>query len=109
MVTLTMVTGPPDVAFNGTFPDSTFPPSSGSRAGIVYQPPGDVIPSIDAKIFEIMATDQGHYYGGNLNPGANYPNGNFYYDTPTDMVPNVTYVVGDLSEAGIILFTESTM
>lgn len=86
------------VAFNGTFPDSTYPPTSGSRAGIVYQPPDDVVPPIDAIIFENMAKDQGHYHIGNYNPGSNYPNGSFYYSGST---PNVTYITGDLSEAGV--------
>ena len=88
---------PPSVAFNGTFPDSTFPPTSGSRTDIIYQPPGDSIPPIDKKIFEMMATTQGHYNSGSFNPGSNYPNGSFYYSGST---PNVTYVVGDLSESG---------
>ncbi|MBT6564048.1 MAG: hypothetical protein HON76_16145 [Candidatus Scalindua sp.] len=94
---LDVSTDPPSVAFNGTFPDSTYPPTSGSRAGIVYQPPGDVIPRIDAIIFENMAKDQGHYHIGNYDPGNNYPNGSFFY---SGSAPNVTYITGDLSEAG---------
>ena len=45
----------------------------------------------------MMATTQGHYNSGSFNPGSNYPNGSFYYSGST---PNVTYVVGDLSESG---------
>jgi hypothetical protein len=85
---------PASVAFNGTFPDSTFPPTSGSRTGIMYQSPGDTIPPLDGEFFKTMAIDQGHYYIGSLAPGNNYPNGSYYY---SGSIPNVTYVGGDLS------------
>jgi hypothetical protein len=88
---------PTSIAFDGTFPDSTFPPASGSRTYIVYLPPGDTVPFLDEEIFMIMATDQGHYYSGNLAPGNNYPNGSYYY---SGSIPNVTYVGGDLSLNG---------
>ncbi len=89
---------PVSVASDGTFPDSTFPPTNGSRTYIVYLPPGDTVPSfLDEEIFMIMATDQGHYYSGNLALGNNYPNGSYYY---SGSIPNVTYVGGNLSGNG---------
>jgi len=88
---------PASVAFDGLFPDSTYPPTSGSRTGIVHQPPGDSVPPLDEGFFKAMAIDQGHHYSGNLSPANNYPNGSYYY---SGSVPNVTYVGGDLSGNG---------
>ncbi len=88
---------PASVAFDGTFPDSTFPQTSSIRTYIVYQPPGETVPFFDEEIFMIMATDQGHYYSGNLALGNNYPNGSYYY---SGSIPNVTYVGGNLSSNG---------
>lgn len=88
---------PTNIAFDGTFPDSTFPPTSGSRTYIAYLPPGDTVPFLDEEIFMIMATEQGHYYDGNLALGNNYPNGSYYY---SESIPNVTYVGGNLSGNG---------
>ncbi len=88
---------PTNIVFDGTFPDSTFPPTSGSRTYIAYLPPGDTVPFLDEEIFMIMATEQGHYYDGNLALGNNYPNGSYYY---SESIPNVTYVGGNLSGNG---------
>lgn len=92
---LDMTIDPSSVAFSsGTFADSTAPPSSGSRAGVVYQTPADNPPDLDEEFFKTIAVDQGHY-----NPSVvdNYPNGSYYYDTPTDTMPNITYISGSLS------------
>ena len=87
---------PTSITFNGTFSDSTFPPTSGSRTYIVYHP-RYTVPFLDEEIFMIMATDQGHYYSENLALENNYPNGSYYY---SGSIPNVTYVDGDLSLDG---------
>ena len=88
---------PTSIAFDGTFPNSTFPPTSGSRTYLVYLPPGDTVPFLNEEIFMIMATDQGHYYNGNIALENNYPNGSYYY---SGSIPNVTYVDGNLSGNG---------
>ncbi len=88
---------PASVAFDGIFPDSTYPLTSGSRTDVVYQSPGDSVPPLDEGFFKAMAIDQGHYYSGSLSPANNYPNGSYYY---SGSIPNVTYVGGNLSGNG---------
>ncbi|MGR3175245.1 MAG: hypothetical protein ACUZ8N_11705 [Candidatus Scalindua sp.] len=89
-------TDPYSVAFsNGTYADSDDPPSDGSRDGVVYQPPVDEPPDLDEEFFKVMAAAQGHY---NPTVTDGYPgNNSYYYDTPTDTIPNIIYISGDLS------------
>jgi len=92
---LDMSSDPSSVAFSsGTYANSSVPPSSGSRDGAVYQTPADEPPDLDEEFFKAMAEDQGHY-----NPAVvdNYPNSSYYYDAPTNTIPNITYISGDLS------------
>ncbi len=83
----------PSVEFSGLFPDSDSPPSDGDRDGVAYQAQAFPPPDLDEEFFKYIATLQGHYNPTVVN---NYPNGNFYYDTPTN-IPNITYISGDLS------------
>jgi hypothetical protein len=102
-------TGPPDDAHfdmdnptsganvtygNGTsLPD---PPTSGNEAGIVHRPS----PTLDSEMFKVLATEQGHYHGGNYSASDDYPNGSYYY---SGNVPNIVYVEGDLTINGNIV------
>ncbi|HHT9117586.1 MAG TPA: hypothetical protein ACFYD1_03055 [Candidatus Hypogeohydataceae bacterium YC38] len=87
-----------DVEFGNTvYDDSSDPPESGSRDGIVYQAPAYSAPVLDVNIIKALATDQGHYQIGGFTPANNYPNGSFYY---SGTVPNITYVNGDMDVIG---------
>ncbi len=61
---------------------------------MVYQAPDEDPPDLDEEFFKVMAVYQGHY-----NPTIvdNYPNSSYYYVTPTNTIPNITYISGDLS------------
>ncbi len=88
-----------NVAFsNGTYADSDAAPSDGSRilpVQTIYQTPGDSAPDLDEEFFKAMAEDQGHY---NPTVTDGYPgNSSYYYDTPTNTIPNITYISGSLS------------
>ncbi|MHC4269233.1 MAG: hypothetical protein ACYSWS_05890 [Planctomycetota bacterium] len=87
-----------DVAFAPTnYADSTYPPASGSRAGVVYQNPASTPPILDSDTFKSLAKQQGHYYSASLNINANnFPNNSYYYDT-TNTMPNIIFTEGDLS------------
>ncbi|MBC8550122.1 MAG: hypothetical protein H8D23_10755 [Candidatus Brocadiales bacterium] len=78
---------------NGTSPPD--PPTSGNEAGIVHRPS----PSLDSVVFKTLATEQGHYHGGNYSAPDGYPNGSYYY---SGSVPNIVYIEGDLTINGNI-------
>ncbi|MCP4272211.1 MAG: hypothetical protein GY781_09625 [Gammaproteobacteria bacterium] len=103
----TVATDTPVVTFsNGTYATSNDAPYSGSRAGVVYQPPADSDPpDLDEEFFKAIAADQAHT---NPSPPNNstYPVGSssFYYDAPTNTIPNVTYINGDLITNNVTLY-----
>ena len=81
---------------NGDSPPN--PPSAGSETvpPIVYRP----AQQLDENVFKAMAQTQGHYFIGDCDPANNYPNGSYYFDTPTDTMPNFIYVEGNLALNG---------
>jgi hypothetical protein len=86
----------PDTGANVTYGDGTDNVTSGSEAGppaLVYRP----AQPLDEDVFKVLATDQGHYHSGNFSAVNNYPNGSYYY---SGIVPNITYVAGDLTING---------
>ncbi len=78
-------------ANNNTGPDP--------ETGIVIRP----AQPLDVNFIKSIATDQGHYNNWDLtvgNANDDYPepsNPSYYYDSPTDTMPNFTYVENDLT------------
>jgi hypothetical protein len=64
-------------------------------------------PELDEDIFRALAQDQGHYYSGDFPPNPPtdpYPNSSFFFDTPTDTIPNVIFIEGDFAINGSDVF-----
>ena len=73
----------------------------GSEASIVIRPPN--VNVLDENFVKILATDQGHFNAVDLvidNSNDDYPEPatpSYYYDSPTDTIPNMTYVGRDFT------------
>ncbi len=87
--TVTYTTGPLDTTID-------------IETGIVIRPAQDfdLLETFDEDFVKAIATDQLHYHTGDHNVTtliSPYPNASFYYDSPTNTMPNFTYVVGNLT------------
>lgn len=85
------------VTYNNTGP---FAIDSGDDTNLVYYPSD---PGLDENVFRALAQDQGHYFSGGF-PTASlpdpYPSSSFYFDAPTDTIPNVTFIEGNFAING---------
>ncbi len=88
----------PSVTY-GNFDSPPNPPTGGSEANIIYRP----AQQLDEYAFKAMAQSQGHYHIGDLDVADDYPNGSFYFDKPTDTMPNFIFVEGDLTLNGNVV------
>jgi hypothetical protein len=103
---LDVATDAPSVTFsNGTYADSGSGQYSGSRTDVVYQATAFDPPDLDEEFFKAIATDQGHA-NPSISNGSIYPVGSssYYYDAPTNTMPNVTYISGDLDVNNVMLY-----
>ncbi len=69
------------------------------EAGLVYRSP----PVLDENMFKILSTNQGHNQSGTFTATDDYPesgNPSYYYDAPTDTMPNITHIDGNLRSIG---------
>jgi len=70
------------------------------EAGLIFHS----APTLDKGAFKAMAIDQGHYHNTDLDVVAandGYPNGFYYYDSPTDTMPNIIYLEGSTTDLKI--------
>ncbi len=98
------------VAFsNSICATSSDPPSScpdnSCRAGVVYQSPAYPAPVLDEEFFKAIAADQGHT-NPSISNNSTYPVGSssYYYDAPTNTMPNITYISSGLSVNNVTLY-----
>ena len=72
----------------------------GNPAGLIYNDQ----PVLNEDVFYAMADDQGPNHvkplGYILNDTQNYPSNSFFYDSPTDDIPNYSYINGTLDIVG---------
>lgn len=96
----------PSVAFsNGTYDNSESGQYSGSRTDVIYQASAFDSPDLEEEFFKAVATDQGHY-NPTIPNNSTYPVGSssYYYDAPTNTIPNITFISGSLDCRNVTLY-----